>query len=125
MFESGKKILIAVIVLAIVGAAGFLFGRNSVSDGAGTADIIAKFDEAARNQRSLTDKLDRSTAIALEINRRNQAIEARLDRIESLSEEALGRIAGSDALIQESRKLDSADERLIRAILSRDETKGK
>lgn len=117
-----KKNAIPIIAVILAAVAGYWLGGHGIGNGTGDADIAAKFAEAAGNQRIITDKLDRSAAIAAEINRRNQAIEARLGRIESLNQEALGRIANSDSLVEESRRLDREDERAIREILRRNES---
>lgn len=117
-----KNNALVIIAVLLAAAAGYWFGGRGIGDRTGDADVAAKLAEAAGNQRAITDKLDRSAEIAAEINRRNQAIEARLGRIESLNQEALGRIASSDSLIEESGRLDREDERAIREILRRNES---
>ena len=118
-----KKAFIVVACIAIGFTAYTLFSGNS--NGTGASDVTKQLNTILANQRELTIKLDGSAKTALEILRRTEAIEARAGRIEGLNQEALGRIASSDPLIEESRNLSLESERIIREILSRNEGKTK
>lgn len=125
-----KHLVIAIALFL----AGSLFGSSffSTGDRGGDKIIIEQQKQILANQRDFTTKLDGLSKTAAESNRRLELVtrevaEVRigLGGITNEVQQVTEGLRSNDALLQESRRLDSEDERTLRAILERNKSPNK